>query len=79
MRSGKGRGAGRHGKIKGRGTPAGPNLRFSLSAHGVGVPLLSTADFQAAVRRFSGNAPYSASPDGTVRETAVICGADHVV
>ncbi|KXV23420.1 hypothetical protein AD935_00275 [Gluconobacter japonicus] len=69
----------KHGKIKGRGTPSGPNLRFCLSAHGVGVPLRGTADFQAAVRRFSGNWPYSASPDGTVRQTAVICGVGHVV
>ena len=79
MRSGKGRGEGRHGKIKGRGTPSGLNLRFCLSAHGVGVPLRGTADFQAAVRRFSGNALYSTSSDGTVRQTAVICGAGHVV
>lgn len=79
MRSGKGRGAGRHGKIKGRGTPSGPNLRFCLSAHGVGVPLRGTVDFQAAVRRFSRSRLYSASPDGTVRQTAVICGAGHVV
>lgn len=68
-----------NGKIKGRGTPSGPNLRFCLSAHGVGVPRCGTVDFQAAVRWFSGTRPYSASPDGTVRETAVICGVGHVV
>ncbi|ANQ40071.1 hypothetical protein BAR24_00470 [Gluconobacter oxydans] len=78
MRADKGRGAGRHGKIKGRGTPAGPNLRFSLSAHGVGVPLLSTADFQAAVRRFSRNRQSSVIPHGTVRETVVKCGVGDV-
>lgn len=78
MRSGKGRWEGRHGKIKGRGTPAGPNLRFSLSAHGVGVPLCSTVDFSRGVRRFSGNRQSSVIPHGTVRETAVKCGVGHV-
>lgn len=79
MREGQEKEGRKHGKIKGRGTPSGLNLRFCLSAHGVGVPLRGTADFQAAVRRFSGNALYSTSSDGTVRETAVICGAGHVV
>lgn len=78
MRSGKGRGAGRHGKIKGRGTPSGPTLRFSLSAHGVGVPRCGTVDFSCGVRWFSKNRQSSVIPHGTVRETAVICGADHV-
>ncbi|KXV73644.1 hypothetical protein AD953_15430 [Acetobacter malorum] len=79
MREGQEKEGRKHGKIKGRGTPSGPNLRFCLSAHGVGVPLCGTVDFQPAVRRFSGNGPYSASPDGTVRQTTVICGVGHVV
>ena len=78
MRSGKGRGAGRHGKIKGRGTPPGPNLRFSLSAHGVGVPRCGTVDFLRGVRRFSRNRQSSVIPHGTVRETAVNCGVGDV-
>lgn len=68
-----------YGKIKGRGTPSGPNLRFFLSAHGVGVPLCGTADFSRGVRRFSGNGQSSVILHGTVRETAVICGAGYVI
>ena len=79
MISGKERRAGKHGKIKGRGTPSGPNLRFCLSAHGVGVPHCSTVDFSRGVRQFSGNGQSSVILHGTVRETAVICGAGHVV
>lgn len=79
MSASQGRTGSGNGKIKGRGTPSGPNLRFCLSAHGVGVPHCGTVDFSRGVRQFSGNALYSTSPDGTVRETAVICGAGHVV
>lgn len=44
----------REGKIKGTGTPAGPDLRFSLSAHGVRENLSSTLDFRRLSRHFSG-------------------------
>jgi hypothetical protein len=66
-----------NGKIKGRGTPSGPNLRFCLSAHGVGVLHCGTVDFLGAVRLFSRKWPYSALPHGTVRKTAVNCGVGH--
>ena len=78
MRSGKGRWAGRHGKIKGRGTLFGPNLWFSLSAHRVGVPRCGTVDFSRGVRRVSRNRQSSVITHGTVRETAVKCGVGHV-
>ncbi|KXV36022.1 hypothetical protein AD940_00785 [Gluconobacter thailandicus] len=42
------------GKIKGTGTPAGPDLRFSLSAHGVRESLSGTLDFSRLSRHFSG-------------------------
>ena len=44
----------REGKIKGRGTPASPHLRFSLSAHGVRDISSGTLDFRRLSRHFSG-------------------------
>ena len=44
----------REGKIKGPGTPASPDLRFSLSAHGVRESLSGTLDFRRLSRHFSG-------------------------
>lgn len=44
----------REGKIKGTGTPASPDLRFSLSAHGVRESLSGTLDFCCMRRHFSG-------------------------
>jgi hypothetical protein len=78
MREGQEKEGRKHGKIKGRGTPSSLNLRFSLSAHGVGVLRCSTVDFSRGVRRFSRKRQFSVILHGTVRETAVICGADHV-
>lgn len=44
----------REGKIEGTGTPAGPDLRFSLSAHGVRESSSGTLDFWRLSRHFSG-------------------------
>ena len=44
----------REGKIKGTGTPASPDLRFSLSAHGVRKILSGTPDFSRLSHHFSG-------------------------
>jgi hypothetical protein len=78
MRKIQGRRGDGNGKIKGRGTPSGPNLRFCLSAHGVEILHCGTVDFLGVVRLFSRNWPYSALACGTVRQTAVNCGVGHV-
>jgi hypothetical protein len=52
MRQGRQKAGKREGKIKGRGTPSAPNLRFRLSAHGVGSLERGTMEIRPVVPWF---------------------------